>query len=186
MDEKMKLYMTMIGCKPLGRTTEQHDIFFGIATSMKNLIPQIKSFWPEAKGKMHVDAWREVNVVDGFQISVVKRNEMVKNHNQLFFINLGGYKPGEFDEFHYKLITVATTLAEAITKSKSTAFYKHCGFAGAVSHIDDKYAIDVDDIYKVTDLFSEDFKTKFQIEITPNVDLPEDQLNIGYFKLSSL
>jgi hypothetical protein len=26
----MKLYMTMLGCKPEGRFTGQHDIFFGL------------------------------------------------------------------------------------------------------------------------------------------------------------
>ena len=186
MSEKMKLYMIMLGCKPKGRTTEQHDIFFGISTSMKNLIPQMNAFWPEANGAMHVDAWREVNAVDGFQISVIPKGTITEPKQQLFFINLGGYKPGEFEEFHYKIITVASSLAEAVKKSKATAFYKHCGFTGAVSHIDDKYGIDVDDIYKVDDILAADLKIAFQLEITPNVNLPEDKLNIGYFKLSKL
>ena len=61
-----KLFMVLIGCKPEGRHTEQHDIFFGVATSMKELLPQIIAFWPEAKGDLHIDGWREVNQVDGF------------------------------------------------------------------------------------------------------------------------
>ena len=186
MDTKMKLYMVMLGCKPKGRTTEQHDIFFGIANSMQSLIPQFNAFWPEAKGEMHVDAWREVTAVDGFQISVVQNNGVIKEKNQLFFINLGGYKPGEFEEYHYKILTVANSLAEATKKSKSTAFYKHCGFTGAVSHIDDKYGINVDDVYKVDELLPSNLKTAFQLEITANANHPEDKLNIGYFKLSKL
>ena len=50
------LYMIMLGCTPKGRFTEQHDIFFGIGTSLKELVADMKSFWPEAKGKIHIDA----------------------------------------------------------------------------------------------------------------------------------
>ena len=41
MKEKLKLYMVMLGCTPEGRFTEQHDIFFGIGYSLKELIPKI-------------------------------------------------------------------------------------------------------------------------------------------------
>ena len=47
------LYMIMLGCTPKGRFTEQHDIFFGIGTSIKELVPDMKAFWPEAKGKIY-------------------------------------------------------------------------------------------------------------------------------------
>ena len=47
----MKLFMVLIGCKPNGRHTEQHDIFFGIANELRELIPQFNSFWPEAEKK---------------------------------------------------------------------------------------------------------------------------------------
>ncbi len=89
-----KLFMVLIGCKPKGRHTEQHDIFFGIAPSMKELLPQIIAFWPEAEGDLHIDAWREVNQVDGFSVKVVERNQSHLQSSspspQLFFINLGG------------------------------------------------------------------------------------------------
>ena len=46
MDSTLKLYMVMLGCTPKGRFTEQHDIFFGIGNSLKELIPNMKAFWP--------------------------------------------------------------------------------------------------------------------------------------------
>jgi hypothetical protein len=61
----------MLGCTPEGRLTEQHDIFFGIGTS-KELIPQMKA-WPEA-GQIHIDAWREVSLVDQFSITIEDRD----------------------------------------------------------------------------------------------------------------
>jgi hypothetical protein len=59
-------------------------------------------------------------------------------------------------------------LSEATQTAKATSFYKHTGFKGAVSHIDDKYAIDVDDIYKVADILNPVTKVKFAIQITPS------------------
>jgi hypothetical protein len=168
----------MIGCKPSGRLTEQHDVFFGIGSSMKDLIPQINAFWPETGGDWHVDAWREVTSVDGFQIKVIPKTQKTNRQN-LFFMNLGGYRPDEFEEYHYKLLAVAETLADATRKSKQTAFYKHMGFTGAVSHIDDKYGVDVDDSYKVEDILADDYKNGYSLEIV-KAGQPEDVLHIGY------
>jgi hypothetical protein len=57
-----------------------------------------------------------------------------------------GYKENEFEEYHYK---IAAAESFEMAKAEATTFYKHCGFDEAISHIDDKYGIDVDDIYNV-------------------------------------
>ena len=188
-EKKLKLHMVMLGCTPAGRLTEQHDIFFGIGASLKDLIPEMKAFWPEAKGKIHIDAWREVSVADNFSIEIItKKTAENTNLDHLFFINLGGYKENEFEEYHYKLLTVATSLGLASKKSRKTTFYKHCGFKGAgASHIDDKYGIDIDDIYKVTDILDSQLKEKYSIKITKSeTKLNEDVLHIGYLKISGI
>ena len=183
----MKLYMILIGCRPSGRFTEQHDIFFGIGNSLIELIPQMKAFWPEAKGKIHIDSWREVNTVDNRKIEVVSKNGLQKNEADLFFINLGGYKENELEEFHYKILATGKTLAEATKKAKATSFYKHFGFKGATSHIDDKYGIDVDDIYNVADILPDTLKHQYSLKITPSIELlPEDELHIGYLNLEKI
>ena len=183
----MKLFMIMLGCRPKGRFTEQHDIFFGIAKSLKDLIPEMKLFWPEAKGKIHIDVWREVTVVDNYSIEVVPKKNNINQENQLFFINLGGYKENEFEEFHYKILAVGQQMADAVKIAKETTFYKHCGFKGATSHIDDKFGVDVDDLYNVSEILELDLKDKFSLKITKSeVSLVEDVLNIGYLKLEKI
>ena len=179
------LFMLLIGCKPQGRHTEQHDVFFGIATSVKELLPQVITFWPEAEGKMHIDGWRMVTQVNGYDVRVVDANENTLSQAQLFFINLGGYKQNEFEEFHYKMLVAARDKAEAIQQSKQTAFYKHTGFAGANSHIDDKYGVDVDDVYEIEDILSPAVTTKYQLVLTKADTVQEDELHLGYFKLTS-
>lgn len=188
MQDKLKLYMVMLGCKPEGRFTEQHDIFFGIGKSLKELIPQMKAFWPEAKGKIHIDARREVTVVDGYSIEIIP-NKSTSEHTSenLFFINLGGYKENEFEEYHYKILTVSENLGNASKKAKATTFYKHCGFNGATSHIDDKYGIDVDDIYNVADILPKHYKAFYSLKIMIiETTFEEDHLHIGYLKLDKI
>ena len=75
----LKLYMMLLGCKPPGRNIEQHDIFFGIAAELRDLVPEIEQFWPGPE-KIHIDAWREVNQVDGFEIKIHTREL-----NKLYF-----------------------------------------------------------------------------------------------------
>src|ERR1700761_240059 len=100
---QLKLFMLLLGCKPPGRHTEQHDIFFGIASSLRDLVPEIKVFWPEPE-KIHIDAWREVNNVDGYQVKVISAGETsaapTEPKKKLFFINLGGYQENKFAEQH--------------------------------------------------------------------------------------
>ncbi|SFU33914.1 protein of unknown function [Pustulibacterium marinum] len=178
--------MIMIGCTPEGRYTEQHDIFFGIAENISDLKQDLIDFWPEAKGKIHVDAWRKITVVDDYEITIISKNSGIEKEQHLFFLNLGGYKEGEFEEYHYKKLAIATKQSEAIKKAKKTTFYKHYGFKGAESHIDDKYGIDVDDVYKVEDILHPKFKEKYSISITETTSTKEDKLHIGYLKLSAL
>src|SRR6478672_2861996 len=146
------LYMLMIGCRPPGRFTEQHDVFFGLAERPTDLVPKLNQFWQEARGRMHVDAIRPVTIVDGYQIRVQPRNNANNTSFKLFFLNLGGYKPDVFDEFHYKMLAVAANKSDAIKQAKETAFYKHTGFKGAPSHIDDKWGVDIDDVYEIEDI----------------------------------
>ncbi len=185
---ELKLYMVLLGATPPGRTIEQHDIFFGIAASIKELVPDIIKYWPEAAGRIHVDAFREVTFVDGYKVSVQQKRQVVNDGEEvkLFFLNLGGYKPGEFEEYHYKMIVAAADKATAIKQAKKTAFYKHTGYKGAASHIDDKYGIDVDDIHQISDILSAELKRNYSIMLSPTDARDEDELHIGYFKLDKM
>ncbi|MEN9701164.1 MAG: hypothetical protein RIR55_479 [Bacteroidota bacterium] len=184
---ELKLYMVLLGGKPKGRHTEQHDVFFGIASSLKELVPDFNAFWPEAKGKMHVDGWREIKNVNGYELSVIPKSEGNEpSAALLFFINLGGYKQDEFEEFHYKLAIAAPDISKAIKMAKETAFYKHTHIEGAASHVDDNYGIDVDDTYKVEDILPEIMKEKYEIHLKLSNSNQVDPMHLGYFKFENL
>lgn len=180
--------MLMLGCRPEGRNTEQHDMFFAVGEQVRDLVPAIKAFWPEAKGNIHVDAWREVTQVGGYQVQVVPRaagSASESAEDKLFFLNLGGYKPNEFDEFHYKMLAVAPNQAGAVQQARQTAFYKHTGFKGATSHIDDKFGVDVDEVFEVKDILTADDKARYSLVLRAG-EGPEDEMHLGYFQLHKL
>jgi hypothetical protein len=184
MTQQPKLILVVLGCTPPGRHIEQHDIFLGIGDSIESLFADIKAYWPE--GKVHIDAWREVSSADGYRITLIERNGTISagdSTDKLFLLNLGGYLEGKFEEQHYIILTVKPDKAAATKAAKETAFYQHNHFGSATSHIDDRYGIDVDDIYEMEELLAPAFKEKYRINISPANGLPEDEYHLGYVKL---
>ena len=182
--------MILIGCRPKGRNTEQHDVFFGIAKELRDLVPSIKAFWKGAS-PLHLDGWRIVNNVDGYKIRVSRNSDQPKKAApNLFFLNLGGYKEGHFEEFHYKMLTVAVNKTAAANNAKQTAFFLHTGFnKDAASHIDDRFGVDVDDLIEINDILPPEAKDKFSVVIEKKhgeEKIPEDIIHLGYFKLQEL
>ncbi|MGC4231579.1 MAG: DUF1543 domain-containing protein [Niabella sp.] len=182
-----KLFYLLLGCTPPGRHTEQHDVFFCIGKSLQDILPDIKAFWPGA-GKIHIDSWREVTTVEGYSISITEKTTPVPKNQNLFFINLGGYLPGSFEEHHYKLLTVADGMAQAIQNAKQTSFYKDYNTDNkkGVSHVDNKYGVDVDEVLNVQDILPAAQKDRFAIVISKEEGLIEDELHIGYLKLDKV
>ncbi|MBD8080995.1 DUF1543 domain-containing protein [Chryseobacterium caseinilyticum] len=182
----MKLFYIILGATPKGRNIEQHDVFFGIAETLKDLVPAMKDFWPEAKGKIHIDAYQEVKFADGFEVKIVEKGSEI-SENQLYFINLGGYKKGYFEEFHEQHLMVGISMAEIVKKARQTKFYKTMGFEGAVSHIDDKHGVDIDDIFNVNDILPDKMKEKYSIVLVKSEEEnQENVMGLGYFKIDKL
>lgn len=177
----------MLGCKPPGRFTEQHDVLFTIAEDFLGTETDARAFWEEAE-KIHIDAWREITQVDGYKISVVPKSfAKDPTSKKLFFVNLGGYKEGCFDEFHYKVLIVADSISEAQKKAKESAFcLHHPGVSkNSLPHVDDKYGIDVeeDETYEVQEILPQYLKEEYSIlieDILFGQAIIEDNIHLGY------
>ena len=220
----MKLFMLKIGARPQGRLIEQHDVMFVIANSLSETIESVNQHWPAAKNNWHLDAWREVKRVGDCQILLSKNslskdgwskdnaladkmladnifaedrvdNKLDNQGKQLYFVNLGGYLPGQFEEFHYKTLVIAETLGKATAQVKKTAFYQDYTFDNvdtaksgvATSHVDDKHQLDLDDIHCVADLLPNDVALTIQPLTEPEKNqLPYDALHIGYLSLKQI
>lgn len=181
--------MVLLGCRPKGRNTEQHDVFFGIAESITDLKPAMNKFWP-GSGGLHIDAWREVTQVENFRISITKKNSIATAENKLhlFFINLGGYVEHEFEELHHKLLVVAPNMSAAIKTAKQSAFFKQKSttLAAGAAHIDDKFGFDIDEITVVESVLPHDQQQAFELTISEFAEGAQDAVQLGYLKFSKL
>lgn len=184
----MKLYLLLLGAEAPGRVVEQHDYFFGIAENLAALIPEIKSFWPEAGGSLHIDGWREVSRVDDYAIRIVRHDdEALASPHKLFFLNLGGYTSGKLEEQHYTMLTVQTDRLKAVQAAKQNLFFKTNSLKGiATAHIDEKYGVDVDSVHHINDLLSPAVKAQYRIVFGDGTQLPQDEIHLGYFKLDKI
>lgn len=175
--------MIKLGATPKGRLIEQHDVFFGIGENVAQLIPHFENAWAEIKDIWHIDAYRTISRVGAYQVRVVARGDFVENGLHLYFINMGGYKAGHFEEFHHKMLVVAKDMAEAVSIAKQSDFYQEFDAGGqAVSHIDNRHGVDIDDIHKVSDVLADNFKNQYALQITPHLhdDCDDDEIIIGY------
>ena len=185
--------MLLLGSKAPNRNVEQHDFYFGIASNLKELVPRIRAFWPEAGKSIHLDGWRQVRQVDGYSVHIEPRSDraadLLEEGPKLFFINLGGYQTGKLEEQHYTVLGVFKDKADAIQNAKKTVFFREQsakGVKGANSHIDEKYGIDVDDVYRIEDILSADQKRQFTIRLTKEDTLEEDEIHLGYLTLDKI
>jgi hypothetical protein len=183
---EIKLFMVLLGANPKGRLVEQHDYFFGMAASLKELVPAIRAYWPDAGNTIHIDGWREVTCVDGHAVRVIPHGSETLSAKRVFFINLGGYQFGKLEEQHYTMLTIQDDRLPALKESMKSLFYKTNSIKGAHSHIDEKYGVDVDEVYRIDDVLSNEYKNKYQLLITPALDHPADEVHLGYFKLDKL
>ena len=190
----LTLYMVQLGGRPKGRLIEQHDIFFGAASQVSDLIADINEHWPEVKNKWHIDSYRAITKVGSYAIKLIEPSQQLKAAAdlKLFFINLGGYQQDSFEEFHYKLLIVAPNQADAIKQAKKSDFYKQFTLKdetssfNAASHIDDKFAVDIDDIYNVNDLISNVQLSIEPISDTDELNAKEDKEYVGYLSIKNL
>ncbi len=182
--DNLKLFMLMIGCKPEGKFTEQHDTMFSIAPDFLGTEQDARAHCPECE-KIHIDAFRKVTMVEGYRISIVPKRETLPGQYKLFFINLGGYIAEVFDEFHDKMLIVAKDISEAQKIAKKSAFcLQHPGPSkDSLPHIDDKYGIDIDDTYDVEEILPERNRDKYSIlieDVLFKEHLPKDYISVGY------
>jgi hypothetical protein len=136
------------------------------------------------RDKVHIDGWIKVNYVDGYKIIIRQKGEPLTGdpNQKLYFINLGGYKENEFEEFHKKLFVVATSVSEALGKVMHIEFMKdyspiELGIAGS-AHLDDQYKIgfEADDIVCI----SESAVGDYVLDLEPSPLSIENEMVAGY------
>jgi len=130
-----RLFAVYLGGRAPRCNTELHDVVFVAGESIEACYERLMDKWFGDPLRLHVDSWLELEVVDGYRISLQPQASV--QDKKLYFINLGAYLPGQFTEVHANAFIVASNEKEVKQRAKSELLQ------GAQSvHKDDLYDID--------------------------------------------
>jgi hypothetical protein len=121
----LQLYQVMLGGRAPRATVELHDVVFAVGTDLASLYGQLRAAWFGQPAGLHIDCWQVIEGVDGWR---VRLDEAAPDPSapKLYFVNLGGYLPGQFGEEHRYEQVVAADAAAA--KAAAMARVKAAGW----------------------------------------------------------
>ena len=117
------LFIVVLGGRSLKSNIEIHDVRWVIGDSIEDTFPELREQWiGEIKG-LHIDSYKCIKYVDGYEIIISKSNKdninFLKTEDlTLWFVNLGGYHPKKMYEEHEFNLIVAQKAIEAKRKAK--------------------------------------------------------------------
>jgi Domain of Unknown Function (DUF1543) len=113
----VRLFVVLLGGTHPKAKIEIHDIAFAVGESLASARSQLLDQWFGAKKGVHIDAWMQVDGVDGYKISFEDHKPAPKSP-RLYFIHTGGYDSTRFGEEHGYELIVAASPAEAKASAK--------------------------------------------------------------------
>ncbi len=136
----IKLFAVYLGGRAHRCNTELHDVVFVQGRVIEDTYEQLMDLWFGFPEGLHIDSWMELNIVDGYEISLVEEDPM--QESKLYFVNLGAYHPGQFTELHANTFIIAKDRKEIINRAR-----KELLIGMNFVHTDDIY--DVDDCIEI-------------------------------------
>ncbi len=141
----LKLFAVYLGGRAPKCNTELHDVVFTVGETIEATYERLMDKWFGNPLRLHVDSWVELTIVDGYRISLNTSQQPAEQDRKLYFINMGGYEPGQFTELHANAFAVARSEEEVKKRAKAELLV---GMQAV--HTDDLY--DVDDCLEVTEV----------------------------------
>lgn len=148
--------------------TELHDVAFAVGPSLEAVHDQLLDGWFGDPRGLHVDAWCFIDSVEGYRVRLARTPP--DNGLHLFFINIGGYRPGVFAEHHAWGFFGAPNKAGAKQRAKRTLLRDH-----VETHKDELY--DVDDCLAVQQV------GRWHVHLEADPAAREPTVANGYFPL---
>jgi len=112
----MNLFMFYIGGDCGNSNIELHDIRFSTGEKAEDCYDDLRRQWWGRPESLHLDCWGKVEQADGFNVTLSKE-PAPDSPLKLFFLNMGGYNPNQFEELHKNILLVEETPHKAIVKA---------------------------------------------------------------------
>jgi hypothetical protein len=170
-----KLFAILLGGKHPDALLELHDLCFTLASDQKSAFQNVSTRWFGDLSTAHVDAWQEITQVDGHEMC---SEELSEKNKKLFFVNVGGYVKGVFNEDHSYLFLISSSVAEAKKRAKEKMKSKL-----DLVHIDNSESIEqILEVIEVDEskLFwrAQDMNSKTTL---PSAALKDSSIHLGYW-----
>ena len=129
------LFLVVLGGRCEGCHIELHDVRFVIGARIEDTFAQLRQQWFGRRRGLHIDSWVAVRRVAGWGVEL--RREPSAGPERLWFVNRGGYDPGELAEQHSFGLVVASSAPLAKVRARSLR-----GPGVVQHHTDDLHAVD--------------------------------------------
>ena len=110
------LFLVVLGGRLPAAHIELHDVRFVVGRTIDDTLPALRRQWFGARRGLHLDSWMQVRWVDGHRVEL--RAEPYGGEQRLWFVNLGGYDPGQLAEQHAFALVVARSPQAAKAQAK--------------------------------------------------------------------
>ena len=119
----LSLFIVVLGGRSLKSNIEIHDVRWVLGKTIEDTFPELRKQWLGKKSGLHIDSYKSIKYVDGYEIVLSKSNKdslnvTRKEYLSLWFVNLGGYNPKKMYEEHEFNLIVAKKAIEAKRKAK--------------------------------------------------------------------
>jgi len=119
----LSLFIVVLGGRSLKSNIEIHDVRWVVGETIEDTFPELRKQWLGKKNGLHIDSYKSIKYVDGYEIVLSKSNKDSLNIPRkepisLWFVNLGGYNPEKMYEEHEFNLIVAKKAIEAKKKAK--------------------------------------------------------------------
>ena len=136
-----KLFIVYLGGSAPKANIEVHDVQFVVGDCIEDTYDELIERWYGNKKGLHIDSYKEIKGADGYSISLEQASS--PNENNLYFVNVGGYRKDKLSEIHDFTLCVACNESEAKEKALNLLLKE-----SLLKHRDN--LIDVDDCVRIT------------------------------------
>ena len=168
MTSTVHLIACVLGGTAPGAKTELHDVAFAVGDSLEAVHDQLLDGWFGDPRGLHVDAWCILDSVAGYRVQLSRT--LPDNSLHLYFINIGGYRPGVFAEHHAWGFFGAPDKTDAKERAKQTLLKGH-------------EEIHKDDLHEIDDCLQVARIGAWHVHLTPDANAAEPKISNGYFPL---
>lgn len=168
----IRLFAVCLGGRAPGCNVELHDVVFAVGRSLDEVHPQLLDQWFGSPDGLHVDAWTAVDQVPGFRVALSRTRG--SGDARLYFVNIGGYAPGELFERHVYALYAGRSASEVKARARAELLV-----GNESVHRDDLYSVDdlIDDLIEVR------LGDGWNIELTEDPLAAHAPITNGYFPL---